>query len=66
MGLAVPLTRLPAQFLPADLASMPTPTLSPGVFAFALACALLLALVGAAIPLQRLRHLSVTDALAGR
>ena len=66
MGLAVLLTRLPAHFLPADLASMPKPTLSPGVFALSLACALLLALVGATIPLQRLRRLSVTDALAGR
>jgi ABC-type antimicrobial peptide transport system permease subunit len=37
-----------------------------GVFAFSLACALLLALVGAAIPLHHLRRLSVIDALAGR
>lgn len=66
LGLAVLLTRVPMHFLPTDLASMPKPTLSPGVFAFSLACALLLALVGAAIPLQRLRRLSVTDALAGR
>jgi putative ABC transport system permease protein len=66
MALAVLLTRLPTHFLPMDLASLPKPTLSPGVFAFSLACALLLALVGAAIPVQRLRHLSVIDALAGR
>jgi putative ABC transport system permease protein len=66
MGFAMLLTRLPTHFLPADLASMPKPTLSPGVFAVSLACALLLALVGAVIPLQRLRRLSVTDALAGR
>ena len=65
-GLAVLLTRLPAKFLPTDLASMPKPTVSLGVFAFSLACALLLALVGSAIPLQRLRRLSVIDALAGR
>jgi putative ABC transport system permease protein len=66
MGLAVLVARLPTHFLPADLASMPKPTLSLGVFAFSMACALLLALLGAAIPLQRLRHLSVTDALSGR
>jgi ABC-type antimicrobial peptide transport system permease subunit len=63
MGLAVLLARLPAHYLPTDLASLPKPTLSAGVFAFSLACALLLALVGAVIPLRRL---SVTDALAGR
>lgn len=66
MVLAMLLTQLPTHFLPTDLAAMPKPTLSLGVFAFSLACALLLALVGCAIPLQRLRRLSVTDALAGR
>lgn len=66
LGLAVLLTRLPAHYLPADLASLPKPILSIGVFAFSLACALLLALVGAVIPLQRLQRMSVTDALAGR
>jgi putative ABC transport system permease protein len=66
IGLAVLLTRLPTHYLPTDLASLPKPTLSAGVFTFSLACALLLALVGAVIPLQRLRRLSVTDALAGR
>jgi putative ABC transport system permease protein len=66
MGLAVLLTRLPTHYLPTGLASLPKPTLSTGVFAFSLACALSLALVGAVIPLQRLRRLSVTDALAGR
>jgi putative ABC transport system permease protein len=66
MGLALLLTRLPTHFLPPDLASLPKPNLSVGVFAFSLACALLLALLGAVIPLQRLRRLSVTDALAGR
>jgi putative ABC transport system permease protein len=65
-ALAVLLTRLPAHFLPTDLASLPKPALSPGVLAFSLACALLLALLGATIPLQRLRRLSVADALAGR
>jgi putative ABC transport system permease protein len=66
MGLAVLMTRLPIHFLPADLASLPKPTLSLGVLSVSLGCALLLALVGAAIPLRRLRHLSVTDTLAGR
>ena len=66
MGLAVLLARLPAHYLPTDLASLPKPTLSAGVFAFSFACALLLALVGSVIPLRRLRRLSVTDALAGR
>jgi len=66
MALAMFLTRLPIHFLPAELTSLPKPTLSVDIFAFSLACALLLALVGAAMPLQRLRRLSVTDALAGR
>jgi putative ABC transport system permease protein len=65
MGLAALLTQLPTHFLPADLASMPKPILSPGVFGLSLTCALLLALVGSAIPLQRLRRLSVIEALAG-
>lgn len=66
IGFAALLTRLPTHYLPAELASLPKPTLSAGVCAFSLACALLLALLGAVIPLQRLRRLSVTDALAGR
>lgn len=66
MGLAVLLARLPTGYLPPALASLPKPTLSPGVLAFSLACALLLALAGAVIPLLRLRRMSVVDALAGR
>ncbi len=66
MGLASLLTRLPTGYLPTDLASLPKPTLSLGVFAFSLACALLLATAGAVIPLQHLRRMSVIDALAGR
>jgi putative ABC transport system permease protein len=65
-GLAAALTRLPTQYLPPDLASMPKPTLSLMVLAATLCCALLLALASAVIPMRRLRHLSVTDALAGR
>lgn len=66
MGLAVLMTRLPFRYLPADLASLPQPALSLGVLSVSLGCALLLALAGAAIPMQRLRHMSVTDTLAGR
>ena len=65
-GLAAALTRLPTHFLPPDLAQLPKPTLSFVVLAWALGCAALLALASAVIPTNRLRHLSVTDALAGR
>jgi putative ABC transport system permease protein len=65
-GVAVLLTRLPAHYLPTDLASLPKPLLSLAVLSVSLGCALLLALASAAIPMRRLRHLSVTDALAGR
>ncbi len=66
MGLAILLARLPTECLPADLASLPKPTLSLRVFAVSLACAFMLALVGSVIPLQRLRRMSVVDALAER
>jgi putative ABC transport system permease protein len=66
MGVAIFMTRLPIHYLPPDLSSLPKPTLSPAVLSVSLGSALLLALAGAAIPMQRLRHLSVTDALAGR
>jgi putative ABC transport system permease protein len=66
MGLAVLIARVPIRYLPQDLASLPTPTLSLVVLSVSLACALLLALAGAAIPMRRLRNLSVTDTLAGR
>ena len=66
LGLAAALTRLPMRYLPADLAQLPMPTLSPAVLAGTLGCALLLALASAMIPMLRLRHLSVIDALAGR
>jgi putative ABC transport system permease protein len=66
MGLAVLMTRLPIHYLPPDLSSLPKPTLSLAVLSVSLGSALLLALAGAAIPMQRLRHLCVTDALAGR
>ena len=65
-GLAAALTRLPIRHLPNDLASLPKPTPSWMALAAAVGCALLLAFVSAAIPMRRVRHLSVTDALAGR
>jgi putative ABC transport system permease protein len=65
-GLAAVLTRLPTRYLPPDLASLTKPTPSWMVLAAAVGCALLLAFVSAVIPMRRLRHLSVTDALAGR
>ena len=64
--LAVLLSRLPTHSLPTALASLPTPTLSPAVLSVSLGCALILAGVAAVVPMRRLRHLSVTDALAGR
>ncbi|HTB64707.1 MAG TPA: ABC transporter permease, partial [Steroidobacteraceae bacterium] len=65
-GVAVLIARLPTHYLPSDLASLPPPTLSLAVLSVSLGCAVLLALASAAIPMRRLRHLSVTDALAGR
>jgi putative ABC transport system permease protein len=65
-GIARLIAGLPLNYLPVDLASLPKPTLSLAVLSVSLACALLLALVSTAIPMWRLRHLTVTDALAGR
>jgi len=65
-GLAELLTRLPTRHLPGDFSGIPTPTLSPEVLAWSVGCALVLAAVSATAPLVRLRHISVTDALAGR
>jgi len=66
LALAAALTRLPSHYLPSDLSSMEKPTFSWMVLAWVLGCALLLALASAVIPSGRLRHSSVTDALAGR
>ncbi|HEY4212372.1 MAG TPA: ABC transporter permease [Steroidobacteraceae bacterium] len=60
------LSLVPTHFLPANLASLPEPTLSAGVVCISLACGLLLALASSVIPMQRLRRLSVANALAGR
>ena len=65
-ALAAVLTQWPARYLPQSLMSVPKPTLSPLVLAWALGCALFLALVSSVIPVLRLRRISVTDALAGR
>jgi ABC-type antimicrobial peptide transport system permease subunit len=64
--LAAVLELWPTHLLPPGLSDLPKPTLSFGVLAFSFGCALLLALAGAAIPMRRLRHLSVVDSLAGR
>jgi putative ABC transport system permease protein len=65
-ALAAALTQWPVDSLPQALMSVPKPTLSPLVLAWALGCALFLALVSSVIPVLRLRRISVTDALAGR
>ena len=66
MALDTVLVKLPGHYLPAALADLHKPTVSLAVCAAAIGCALLLALTSAVIPMVRLRHLSVTDALAGR
>lgn len=66
-ALAAFLTQWPWQYLPPDLTSgLPKPVLSSEVLAWAVLSAIVLALVSSAAPIQRLRRISVTDALAGR
>ncbi len=65
-GIAALLTRVPLQYLPEDLSELPRPALTLVVLASTVGCALLLASVSAIVPMRRLRHLSVVDALAGR
>jgi putative ABC transport system permease protein len=65
-ALAATISQLPAERLPQGLRGVPTPTMSPGVMAVALCCIILLALVSSALPIFRLRRLSIVDALAGR
>jgi putative ABC transport system permease protein len=65
-GLADFLAQIPMPRLPQALAEIPKPSVSPGVLASSLACALLLAAASGAIPMLRLRNLRTTDALAGR
>jgi putative ABC transport system permease protein len=65
-GLAQALTAWPARYLPADLQNVPAPTISSQVWAWALICAVALALVGSVPPMLRLRRLAVSQAVAGR
>ena len=64
-ALAGALTLWPASYLPADLRNVPKPTVSFLVLAWALGSAAVLALVSAALPVLRLKRLSVAKALAG-
>lgn len=65
-GLADLLTGIPMSRLPQDFSGIPQPSVSLGVLAWSVGCALLLAAVSATAPMIRLRQLSITDALAGR
>jgi putative ABC transport system permease protein len=66
-GVAALVARIPAQILSRDLRQLVSNSdTPPAVLGVALGLALILALASAAAPLQRLRHISVTDALAGR
>ena len=66
-GLAVLLGRWSMHFLPQYLTRMLTPSLATlPVLALALMLAVLLALASSAMPMLRLKRLSVADALAGR
>jgi putative ABC transport system permease protein len=64
---AAVLTRWAWQYLPHDLTGgIPIPRLSGAVLGWAVLSAAVLALASAAAPIQRLRRISVTEALAGR
>ena len=66
-GVAALVERIPPQVLSRDLRQLVTNSdIPPAVLGVALGLALILALASAAAPLRRLRHISVTDALAGR
>jgi putative ABC transport system permease protein len=65
-ALADALTRLPTPDLPRGFSGIPEPTVSAAVLVCSIGCAVLLAAASAAIPMLKLRHLSVTDALTGR
>ena len=67
LALAYLLTRMAIRLLSGDIARLlSSPEFPPGVIAGAFGFAILLAFACAVIPLQRLRTLSVVDALAGR
>jgi putative ABC transport system permease protein len=65
-GLAQLMTAWPARYLPHDLQGVPTPTISPLVWAWALAFAVGLALSGSVPPVLWLRSLAVSQAIARR
>jgi len=64
--LAPLLAAVPRRLLPPGLGADPDPTIWITAVAWAIACAALIALAGAAIPMLRLARLNVADALAGR
>ena len=66
IALAAVVAQWPRRFLPQDLLDLPKPTMSIAVLAMALACVVLLTMASSAIPILRLRRMSVVDALAGR
>jgi putative ABC transport system permease protein len=57
---------VPQRLLPPGVGGEPEPSLWIAAVAAAVVCALLIAIVGAAIPMLRLARLNVADALAGR
>lgn len=67
IALANVLTQWTWQYLPHDVTTeIPKPTLSVAVLIWAVMAAVVLALGSSAAPIQRLRRIRVTDALAGR
>lgn len=60
------MTQVPARYLVLDFSGIPKPTLTPQVLGWSVMCALVLAIASATVPMLRLRHLSVADALSGR
>lgn len=66
-ALAAVLARWAWQYLPHQLTGgIPIPILSGNVWGWTILSAFVLALASSAVPIQRLRRVSVTDALAGR
>jgi putative ABC transport system permease protein len=66
IGLAATLAAVPRRYVPQDLSSVPHATVSVTTFEWALAFALLIALIGSVSPIFTLRRLSVAVALGGR
>jgi ABC-type antimicrobial peptide transport system permease subunit len=63
---AAALAQVPHRTLPAGLGSLPPPVVATGSLTVALACAVLLALLSAVVPMLRLKRMSVVEAFAGR